>query len=101
MPSTAGVRAHYTAGGDAEDRELHVWGGILSARISDIAEAIGATPEEVAQAAESKAVETMMDTAEPKGYRTDEDRPTDPELRSIALTEEQFDALRNEVEATG
>jgi hypothetical protein len=88
--------ANYATGG-GERGELHEWGGIVSARISDLARSIGAHPEEVARAVESEAVDTIMDTAKEKGQRKDEDRPTDPELRSVALTEEGLQALRNEV----
>lgn len=100
MSNTGGVRAHYTAGGDAEERELHSWGGIVSARISDIADAIGATPEEVVEVVESGSVELLVDTSTNKG-REDHDRPTSPQLRCIALTTDQLDALRDAIEATG
>jgi hypothetical protein len=101
MPnSTAGTQQHYGRAGDGEERELHVWGSIVSARISDIAEAIGATPEEVAQAAESEAVELLVDTSTNKA-REDHDRPTSPGVRCVALTIDQLDALRNEVERAG
>jgi hypothetical protein len=35
----------------------------------------------------------MLDTAEPKGQGKDRDRPTDPELRCLALTREDFGRL--------
>jgi hypothetical protein len=101
MPKSTPVRAHYPDAPGERDRELHAWGGIVSGRISDIAEALNTTPEAVAGAVERGAVNPMMDTAEGKGRRQNEDRPTDPELRSLAFTLEELGELRSVVETTG
>ena len=78
--------------------KLSVWGGIVSARLEDIAGTLGTAPGKVLDTLEAEGIEPMLDTAEPKGQGKDRDRPTDPELRCLALTREDFTRL---VEAIG
>ena len=78
--------------------ELSVWGGIVSARLEDIAGALETEPGKVLDRLEAEGIEPMLDTAEPKGQGKDRDRPTDPGLRCLALTREDFTRL---VEAIG
>jgi hypothetical protein len=90
------TRVNYASQGQQE-RELHVWGGVVSARVSDLADELGAQPQEVAQALQD--VPCLVDTARQK--RKERDRPTDPSLRSVALTTGQLDELRSELETEG
>lgn len=78
--------------------ELSVWGGIVSARLEDIAGALETAPGKVLGRLKAEGIEPMLDTAEPKGQGKDRDRPTDPGLRCLALTREDFGRL---VEAVG
>jgi len=78
---------------DSDTAELHVWGGIVSARVADLADALDATPEQLLDALEESGVEPLTDTAKQK--RQERDRPTDPALRSIALTTEALETLRD------
>lgn len=77
---------------DSEGSEINVWGGIASATVEDWAEALDTTPQRVAEAVEE--IDPMVDTAIPKG-RSTEDRPTDPALRSVALSTEKVSTLRD------
>jgi len=96
MHSHQGTSEPYgTEGGRGE---LSVWGGIVSARLEDIAGALETAPQAILGAVEREGIEPMLDTAEPKGQGKDRDRPTDPELRCLALTREDFTRL---VEAIG
>jgi hypothetical protein len=79
MTRRKGVEKH-------ESGALEGWGGIVSGRVSDYADALGVSPEAVVQAAEE--VDLMLDTAAPKGRGKDRDRPTDPALRCLAMTVE-------------
>ena len=80
MARRKGVRKH-------ESGTLESWGGVVSGHVSDYADALGASPEAVLQAAGE--VELMFDTAEAKNSRGDApDRPTDPTLRCLAMTAE-------------
>jgi hypothetical protein len=78
--------------------KLSVWGGIVSARLEDIAGTLETAPGKVLDRLEAEGIEPMLDTAEPKGQGKDRDRPTDPGLRCLALTREDFGRL---VEAVG
>jgi hypothetical protein len=49
-------------------------------------------------AVEAEGIELILDTAEPKGQGKNRDRPTDPELRCLALRKKDFARL---VEAAG
>jgi hypothetical protein len=73
--------------------ELSVWGGIVSARLTDYAGALNTTPEKILDAARREGIEPMLDTAEPKGRGDDRERPTSPELRCLAFTREDFRQL--------
>jgi hypothetical protein len=90
------VRAHYTQD-SPEDRSVEVWGGIVSARVSDLADELGEPTQEVVEALQD--VSCLVDTAEQK--RKERPRPDDPSLRSVALTTGQLDALRSELETEG
>jgi hypothetical protein len=93
-----GVRHHFEDAPDDRE-ELSWWAGILSATIEDLAEAIGVEVEAVERAVERGEAEPLVDTAVGKSRRGDEEeRPTSPELRSLALVEEEFEAL---LETTG
>lgn len=65
-----------------ESGALEAWGGIVSGRVTEFAEALDTDPETVLQAA--KRVPLLVDTAEPKGRRGEPDRPDGPELRCLA-----------------
>ena len=75
-----------------------MWGGIVSARLEDIAGALETAPQAILGAVEREGIEPMLDTAEPKGRGSDRERPTEPELRCLAFTREDFARL---VEAIG
>ena len=86
--------AQFGKRGSNDGSELHVWGGIVSARVADLADALDATSEEqLLDALEESGVEPLIDTAKQK--RQERDRPTDPALRSIALTTEALETLRD------
>jgi hypothetical protein len=78
--------------------ELSVWGGIVSARLSDYAGALDSTPQAVLDAVEAEGITPAVDTAEAKGRGDDRERPTEPGLRCLAFTREDFRRL---VEAAG
>lgn len=60
--------------------------GIVSARVSDLADMLETTPEAFLKALKTAGIEPMVDTAEDKGRsREASERPTDPELRSLAF----------------
>jgi len=84
-----GVSAH--ASGDT----LESWGGIVSAHVEDFAEELGCTPDEVLGAVDSASIDPLVDTAESKGRGKDRDRPEDPALRSLAITTDELDTLKN------
>jgi hypothetical protein len=92
----AGTGKRY--GAQSERGELSVWGGIVSARLSDYAGALDSTPQAVLGAVEAEGITPAVDTAEPKGRGDDRDRPTEPELRCLAFTRRDFARL---VEAVG
>lgn len=79
-----GVDRHESGG-------LRAWGGIVSGRVTDWADALGCTPAAVLDAAEQ--VPVMNDTGKDKG-QGNHDRPADPELRSLTLTRENARRLR-------
>jgi hypothetical protein len=65
----------------------------VSARLTDYAGALDSTPEEVLRALEAEGIEPTVDTAEAKGRGSDRERPTEPELRCLAFTREDFRRL--------
>lgn len=85
-------------GAQSERGEIEAWGGIVSARLSDYAGALNSTPQAVLDAVEAEGIEPAVDTAEAKGQASDGDRPTEPKLRCLAFTREDFARL---VEAIG
>ncbi|MCS3758273.1 hypothetical protein [Salinibacter ruber] len=84
-----GVSPH--ASGDT----LESWGGIVSAHVEDFAEELGCTPDEVLGAVDSASIDPLVDTAESKGRGKDRDRPEDPALRSLAITTDDVQTLKN------
>lgn len=86
--------------GAAEDEgEVSAWGGIVSARLSTLADQLNTTPEAILNVIEADGISPMVDTAEPKGRGKNQgrgknrDRPTDPGVRCLALTREDYEAL--------
>jgi len=73
--------------------ELHVWGGIVSARLKDYAGALDTSPEAVLSAVDREEIAPVVDTADAKGRGSDRDRPTEPALRCLAFTREDFRRL--------
>jgi hypothetical protein len=66
MHSHQGTSEPYgTEGGRGE---LSVWGGIVSARLEDIAGTLETAPGKVLDTLEAEGIEPMLDTAEPKGH---------------------------------
>jgi hypothetical protein len=60
--------------------------GIVSARLSDLADALETTPNVLMKALDELGIAPLVDTAKEKGRsREADERPTDPELRSLAL----------------
>jgi flagellar motility protein MotE (MotC chaperone) len=88
------VRAHFTQD-SPEERSVESWGGIVSARLEDLARELGTTTEAIAQAVEEGEAEPLVDTARQK--KRERDRPTDPALRSLAFTTEELRSLRSAV----
>lgn len=70
--------------------EISAYHGIVSAYLADLADLLNASPTGVLEAMEQADVEPMMDTATPGNGQESHDRPTDPELRCIALTEQDL-----------
>ncbi|MCS3856554.1 hypothetical protein GGP78_003258 [Salinibacter ruber] len=48
--------------------KLSVWGGIVSARLGDIAGTLETAPGKVLDTLEAEGIEPMLGTAEPKGH---------------------------------
>ena len=98
MEMHAGTGHHFgKAGGEGE---VHVWGGIVSARLSDLAGALETTPEKLMDAADREGITPMVDTATSVGRSdSEDDRPTDPALRSVAFAREDVARLRDAIEA--
>lgn len=88
------VQAHYIQD-SPEDRSVEAWGGIVSARLEDLARELGTTPEEILGALDRGDAEPLVDTAVQK--KTERERPEAPSLRSLAFTEEELAALREAV----
>lgn len=74
-----------------------MWGGIVSARLVDYAGALETTPGAVLSALDREGIEPLTDTAQEKGQSRSEGRPTDPTLRSLALTKQDFQAVAGAV----
>jgi hypothetical protein len=87
----AGTGKRY--GAQSERGEIEAWGGIVSARLCDYAGAFDVEPQAVLDAVEAEGIEPAVDTAEAKGRGSDRERPTEPELRCLAFTREDFRQL--------
>jgi hypothetical protein len=80
--------------GEQQERgELSVWGGIVSARLKDYAGALNAEPQAVLSAVDREEIAPVVDTADAKGRGSDRERPTEPALRCLAFTREDFRQL--------
>lgn len=66
--------------------ELTSQSGIITGRLADWAEALETSSSELLKAMKRAGVEPLIDTGSPKDGE-DHTRPTNPELRCIALTE--------------
>jgi hypothetical protein len=98
-PNELGTKEWF--GRQSDEGDLHVWGGIVSARLSDLASALDTTPEKILRAVDAEGIAPLFDTGVPKGRGSDTDRPTDPELRCLAFTVEDFKALTGAVGTEG
>jgi hypothetical protein len=89
-------RAHMThdANGGAG---LEAWGGVLSGTLEEWADALDCDPSTVVDTIDAAGITLMMDTARQK--RQERDRPTSPELRSVAMVPSEAEALRDAVDA--
>lgn len=66
--------------------EINIEGGIVSGRLADLAEVLNTTPEGILGSMRQAGIEPMVDTARDKGRsRNAGERPTNPELRSLAF----------------
>jgi hypothetical protein len=74
---------------DTDRQVLARQAGIVAGTLAEYADALGTTPEQVLAAIRFT---PMVDTATNKA-REDHDRPTDPQLRSLAMTTGQFARL--------
>jgi hypothetical protein len=64
--------------------------GIVSARVTDLAEALDTTAGALLQAVEAAGADPLVDTAENASPHETHERPSDPELRCMAFTMEDF-----------
>lgn len=68
--------------------------GIVSARLTTLADALNTTPTGVLRTVETADVDPMVDTATDKGRsRAAEERPSDPDVRCLAFAVEDFRQL--------
>jgi hypothetical protein len=72
------------------------WSGVYTGTLTDWATDAGCTPRDVLDAVNALDVEPLVDTAESKG-RTDTERPTAPELRSLAFWRDDAKRLVEEI----
>jgi len=80
--------------------DVEAWGGIVTARLADLADAAGTTPGGLLEAADRAGRDPIVDTAEPKNTRGEPaDRPTDPTVRCLAFTREDFQAVAASVQS--
>lgn len=77
------------------DRSIESWGGVHTGTVQEWANSLGCTPAEVVEAIEAAGIELLVDTSKQK--RQERDRPTDPELRSVAMVPEEAEKLRDAV----
>ena len=76
-----------------------MWGGIVSARLKDYAGALNAEPQAVLSAVDREEIAPVVDTADAKGRGSDRYRPTEPGLRCLAFTREDFRRLVAAIES--
>jgi hypothetical protein len=74
---------------------LESWGGVLSGTLEEWADALSCDPGEVVETIDAAGIELLVDTARQK--RQERDRPTTPELRSVAMVPEEAEKLRDAV----
>jgi hypothetical protein len=77
------------------DRSIEAWGGVLTGTVSEWADALGCDPATVVDTIEAAGIQLLVDTSRQK--RQKRNRPTDPELRSVAMVPEEASALRDAV----
>ncbi len=77
------------------NRSIEAWGGVLTGTVQEWADALGCTPAEVVDTIEAQGIELLVDTSRQK--RQKRNRPTDPQLRSLAMVPEEASALRDAV----
>lgn len=77
------------------NRSIESWGGVHTGTVQEWANSLDCTPAEVVEAIEAAGIELLVDTARQK--RQSRDRPTDPELRSVAMVPEEAEKLRDAV----
>jgi hypothetical protein len=75
---------------DTDRQVLARQAGIVAGTLAEYADALDTTPERVLDAIHFT---PLVDTAENANPREDHDRPTDPALRSLAMTSGQFARL--------
>jgi hypothetical protein len=81
----------------SSEQVLQAWGGIVTGTIESWAEALGVDPADVEAALETANVDPLFDTAVKKG-RAGTERPTSPDLRSVALDVDGARKLRANLE---
>lgn len=84
-----GAGVQITQTGEAGDLSRHA--GIVAGRLTQFADVLDTEPTGVVDAIEAAGVDLMMDTATDSGStRGDHEQPTDPELRCLAMTRDDF-----------
>lgn len=73
--------------------ELREWGGIVSGRVTAWAEALDVPAETIVRVVDRAGIELLTDTAREKSGNYD--RPTDPELRCLAMGRDEAERLRS------
>ena len=93
------MSANSNFGFGPDSQTLQAWGGIVTGTIESWATALETTPASVETALGALDVEPLVDTAEDKGQAGSE-RPTSPDLRSVALFRKDAKRLMNRLSAT-
>lgn len=91
------MSAQSTFGLGPDEQVLQTWGGIVTGTIESWADALGVDPADVEAALETANVDPLFDTAVKKG-RAGTERPTSPDLRSVALDVDGARKLRSNLE---
>lgn len=89
-----------THGPAQQETGVRSWGPVTSGTVEDWAAELGCTADDVLGAIGSLDVTPLVDTAESKA-REDHDRPTAPELRSLALWRTDAEEVARHLGATG